>query len=156
MSDPKTDLQIDENQLDREWLDQPRLYFSYAREEADARRDWDAAKNSLELIRAETDQTIRDDPSRYGLGKTTEATIASAVVIQQEYQDAQEKANQARHRFDVCHAMVVALDHRKRALEHLVTLFMANYFSKPKARQGTEEQMDKVEKRAVRGGGRKR
>jgi len=154
--DASLDLQIDENQLDTEWLNQPQLYYRYAAKAADARRDFDAAKDELEVTKAEVDQSIRSDPAKFGLTKLTEATVASAVIIQEEYQKAQENVRQARHRHDVYQAAVSALDHRRKALENLVTLFMANYFSKPRVPKGAEEDVDKMEKGSVRRRGRRR
>ena len=154
--DTSLDLQIDENQLDTEWLGQSQRYFQYASKAADARRDFDAAKDELEVTKAEVDQSIRSDPAKFGLTKLTEATVASAVIIQEEYQKAQENVRQARYSHDVYQAAVSALDHRRKALENLVTLFMANYFSKPRAPKGAEDDIDRMEKGSIRKRGRRR
>ena len=154
--DTSLDLQIDENQLDTEWLGQSQRYFQYASKAADARRDFDAAKDELEVTKAEVDQSIRSDPAKFGLTKLTEATVASAVIIQEEYQKAQENVRQARYSHDVYQAAVSALDHRRKALENLVTLFMANYFSKPRAPSGAEDDIDRMEKGSIRKRGRRR
>ena len=153
--DASLDLQIDENQLDTEWLNQPQLYYRYAAKAADARRDFDAAKDELEVTKAEVDQSIRSDPAKFGLTKLTEATVASAVIIQEEYQKAQENVRQARHRHDVYQAAVSALDHRRKALEKLVDLLIANYFSAPRASKVSKSRMNEVEKEFTRRKGRR-
>lgn len=155
--DPERDFQIDENNLDSEWIGQPRLYFRYASGVADARRDLDECKSDLEVTKAELYRKISgcEDPAVYGLKKTTEAAIASAIVEQDSCREAQGAVVEARHRLDVLSAAVAALDHRKTALTKLVDLFLANYFSNPKASPGSKDRMDEVEKDSVRRRGRR-
>lgn len=155
-SETEFNLSIDQNRLDDEWLAQPKLYFQYAAELADARRDLDFAKNSLEVVKAELYQSIMSSPDAYGLAKTTENAINSALPTQDGYQDAQAVVVKAKHRVAVLDAVVGALDHRKKALEHLVSLFLSNYYSKPKASDGTKDRMDEVERDDVRRRGRRK
>lgn len=143
----RLDLQVDENNLDREWLGQPTLYFSYAAKLADAQRDLDMARNRLSVAKAEADQSIRRDPKLYGMEKVTEASVASAVAAEEGCVNAAELVAAARHRVDVFQAAVDALQHRRKALESLVTLFMANYYSKPRASGEAKEKMEHVEQR---------
>lgn len=124
---------IDPNNLDKEWIEQPGLFFTWASKLADARRDHEDAKSELDVVRAELSRDIREDPETYGITKLTEAVVALVIPEQQEYIDAAKALSKARHRQDIYQAAVNALDHRKRALENLVDLHGQNYFAKPKA-----------------------
>jgi len=154
--DVEFDIAIDPNQLDTEWCDQPSLYFQYAAKLASARRDVDEAKADLDVTRAELDKAIRLDPASFGLVKITEAAITSAIPTQEKFCDANEAVIEAKHRADILSAAVSALDHRKKALENLVSLFLSNYYSRPKASEKSKERMDDIEKQQVRSKGREK
>lgn len=143
-------VEIDENELDREWVDQPRRYFRAAKMAADARRDMDMEKNRLELVVAELDLEIRTSPTDFGIEKVTEAAVGTAIKRHSTYQDQVVSLNRARHRLEVVQGWVQALDHRKTALSKLVDLFLANYFSKPTAPEGHREEMEGMEKKLIR------
>lgn len=132
------------------------MYGRYATEAADARRDMDEAKNGLEVIKAETERAVRVDPEAHGIAKVTEKSVEAAVVVDEGVKAAQSEVVEVRHRYDVLCAAVSALDHRKKALEKLVELFLSDYFSRPRAAAGVKEKMDAVEQRAVRRKGRNR
>lgn len=150
-------LQIDENQLDVEWLGQPELYYEWATKLADAIYDLDEAKAELELVQAEVENSIRSQPDKYGMEKITEKAVAAAVPMQQEYQDQSSAFNKAKHRVALYKATVDSLDQRKRALEKLVDLRLANYFSEPRAKtDAAKEEMDNVKKKSIRRGRRER
>lgn len=151
-------LQIREHALDEEWVGQPQLYFKYAMELADARRDLDEAKSELDVVRAELDRDIRLDPETYHCPKLVETSIANCILLQDNYIKATETVNKAQHLVNMLMAVTIALDHRKRALENLVVLHGQSYFASPKAKRGSEEEelLTKAEKRSIRSKGRRR
>lgn len=135
---PKSDddfsfFEIDQNLLDEEWIRQPQLYFEYAKRLADARRDHDQQKAALDVVVAELDKAIREDPEKFGIEKVSETAIKLAIVGRKKHKAAVQAVADAKHAVDVLQAVVNALDHRKRALENLVDLWAANYFSTPRA-----------------------
>ena len=146
----ETDLEIDPNNLDREWMEQPRLYFRYAAELSDARKELDIAKSRQDLLKAELDTAIRNDPEVYGVRKVTEGSITSAIMTREEWRDAAKQVLDAKHVVDVLSAAVTALDHRRKALEGMVQLFLANYFSRPRAPKGDEEAVEEMERTMIR------
>ena len=150
------DLEIDENELDQEWTSQPSLYFRYAAKAADARRELDQAKSMLDVVKAETDRDVRSDPVAFGLVKTTEKQVEATVALQPKVLESQQEVIEARYNLDIFQAAATALDHRKKALESLVSLHLANYFSKPKAPEGAKDKMADVEKKMVRRKGKRR
>ncbi|KKM60272.1 hypothetical protein LCGC14_1543490, partial [marine sediment metagenome] len=67
--DYETDIVIDESALDVEWLEQPRLFLQYGRNEHRARRDMDYAKERLDLVKAKLDKAMRADPDKYDIAR---------------------------------------------------------------------------------------
>ena len=125
-------LHIDKHLLDEEWVNQPKLYFEYASELALARQELEEARAEFDVVKAETDLAIRSDPADYDLPeKTTEVMIGKALILTEEYADAQKVVFTAKHRVDILSGAQTALDHRKKALENLVDLHGRNYFSSP-------------------------
>ncbi len=149
-------LQIDEHRLDEEWTGQPKLYYKWAAEHAEAILAVDTAKTTVDLVKAELDQEIRANPEKYGISKITETVVTTTILGDPEYQAAMKKVNVARYEVNIVAAAVVALEHRKRALEKLVDLHGRNYFSEPKASEQSRETMDQVEKRSVRNKARRK
>jgi len=142
-------LEIDPNALDKEWTDQPRTYGFYAIALADANAQAEEMKANLELLAAEYDSQIRENPEEYGLEKITENAIRNVILTQEEYDTLATELRTIQHRAGVLKAVVFALDHRKKALEKLVDLRLADYFSEPKASKAARSQMEKVSDRTV-------
>lgn len=140
-------LAINEHSLDRDWIEQPRLYNTYARKLADAKEAVRTAEAAYSLAKAEIANDVRQRFETYGLEKCTVDAVADCVTSHDTVQQALADLNAAKHRVDVIAAMVEALDHRKKALENLVELHGRNYFSEPRARNGA---MDETVKKAIR------
>lgn len=145
MIDNEPDLfHLDKNRLDDEWIKQPRYYHEYSDKLADAKRDLEKAKAEHDLTVAELDKEIRTTPSEFGLEKVTETALRSTMILQTSYRDSERAIINARHKVDLIQSIVSSLDHRKYALQDLVKLRLADYFSEPKAGEGAREQMGKV------------
>ncbi len=140
------DVTIDKFRLDQEWERQPEFYHEYALQLADARRDWDEAKNTLEVVKAELHQKISAHPDQYEVIKPTVDAVNNAIVLQQEHKDATADVISAKHRVNVLEAAVAALDQRKRALEKLVDLHLSDYYAKPVTRKEFAEQTEERKK----------
>jgi hypothetical protein len=111
---------FDINALEKEWHRQPRLMEKQVRE-------------AVELEEAACAQRIRENPEKYiGSDKVTEAAIKEAKLLHPKYQKAKQKLIDAAFRKDLAEGLVVALNHRKKALEKEVDLWNAGYFSSPK------------------------
>lgn len=145
----KFDPGIDEHQLDKEWVNQPRMYYKYAKMAADARMASDQAKSQLEVVEADVARSIRNEPGSYGLSKITENAIKETIPLQRDYQEALAKVIETRHHMDVVNAAVAALDHRKKALEKLVELHNASYYATPRSPSGTKEDRDDAGMREI-------
>jgi hypothetical protein len=147
---------IHEDTIAEHWLDQPRLVLQHGLKAADAKDEQDRAKARLDVVRAEVGDEIRKDPERFGLEKTTEASIAMAVTLDDRVRKAENDVFDARHKTEILQAVLTALEHRKRALEGLVTLRGQGYFAEPQANtSGAREYADKMVKRGIRSARRK-
>ncbi len=132
MTNYKKDLEIDEQSLDLEWLRQPNLYMEYAEQLVEAKMEEADVKNRLEVVTAELDNRVRNDPNLTGSSKVTEAGIKNWIIVQLEYQEALKEHNEVKNKVMLLEAAVKALEHRKKALENLVILLNAKYFAAPK------------------------
>lgn len=142
-------LAIDMTLLDKEWVNQPRLFFRYAKELADARQKLEESNANVKLVIAEADKKVRLSVADREK-KPPEAAIAQQISRRKEVKAAEQEALTAKHRVDVLYAAVNALEHRKAALENLVKLHGQNYFSAPKAASDNIDRVtDMRMKRAV-------
>ena len=139
-------LNIDQNLLDREWLNQPRFFFQYAKQFADARRQYEEAKANLKIVAAEADKKVRERATKMDQ-KVTEAVVTATVQRRDDYREAEQAVFTAKHNVDVLDAAVTALEHRKAALENLVRLHGQNYFSTPKASGNNKDMVDDMRMR---------
>lgn len=151
------DVTIDINKLEKEWLNQPKLFFYWAERLAEARFEEDAAKQKLELVEAQLDASIRENSEEYDLIKVTDKAVEACLTRQATYQNALTGLNKAKRTTNILQAAVTALDQRKRALESLVALHGQNYFSTPRTRgEAAEAGAREIKERSVPGTRQKR
>jgi len=125
-------LDIDITMLDREWIQQPKIFFRLSLELINARREMERKKAKVDLAKAELDKRIRNDPANYGIDKITEVAVAHKILTRPMYKKALKKFNDSRYKVDVFQAIINALEHRRKGLERLVSLHGQNYFSEPR------------------------
>ena len=133
MSDYESDIAIDEQALDVEWLRQATLMRKYSLHAAATKMVVDEAKERLDVGKARLEMAIRSDPEAFGLSKVTESAIHSVLILQDEYQGLTQQFIRAKYEYDVAAAVVRAVDQKKAALENLVKLLGVSYFAGPKA-----------------------
>ena len=150
MTKHEFDVSIDKFRLDEEWVNQPEFYHRYALKLSESKTDADEAKNMLEVVRAELHQKISKNPEKYDIPKVTVDAVNNAIVLQSAYRDAQDEVVSTRNDVLVLEAAVNALDQRKRALEKLVDLHLADYFAKPVATGASAEAVRDIKKTASR------
>ncbi len=131
--DFSTDLAIDPEALDVEWLQQPSLYVKYSTLASRARQEMEEAKDKIDLIKAEIDKEIRDNPAKFTGEdkKPTEAQITSLIIQDKRFKEVNEEYNELRLNFNILMGIVTGMDHKKSALENLVKLNGQSYFSAP-------------------------
>jgi hypothetical protein len=139
-------LAIDQNLLDREWINQPKFFFRYACMLADARKAYEEAKANMKIVAADADQKVRMGASKRE-EKVTEALVLATVQRRNDYREAEQAVINTKHNVDILDAVVTALEHRKVALENLVRLHGQEYFSSPKADNRSEEKVQDMKTR---------
>lgn len=147
------DLEIDGDSLDEEWIKQPRLYMKYARASAEIAAERDHAKEVLDVVQAELDIDIRRNPQKYnlptdknGIPKVTEGAIKSCILLSKEYKLVFDEYTKTKLEADIILAGLRAMEHRKKALEGLVQLYIGEYFSKPRQ---SKAEGDNISERVV-------
>ena len=152
-----SDTSIDEENLDKEWVRQPKLVEDYAILLADARLEMEERKQDMDITEVEIKKSIRDNPEEYDIKKVSEDQVKSLAVVQIGYVKARRKFNRAKHAVEVLQAKVTALEHKKRALEKLVDLELFGYNRGIPSKKGREEIDERVRhsvrKRIKIGGG---
>ena len=143
----KENLEIDAFNLDSEWLNQPCRFFDVSEQLADAKKELDLVKLSLEVTEAELYKDVKENPDNYGLDKVTEKAIDACVKDSNKYKDAVKEVIDKKHEVDIFSSAVTAFEHRKKALENLVYLQTQQYYAEPKTSKSNEE---KVEKNSIR------
>lgn len=142
------DIEIDTQALDVEWVNQPELVRRYSKEAARLEKLRDQAKEALAQGKARIEMKIRSNPEDYGISKLTENSIASAVLLDPEYQQLSAEYIDAQYEYNVVRGVVQAFEQKKSALENLVKLLGQSYFAGPKApRNLYQEQIDYTKRR---------
>lgn len=136
-----TTLDIDENALDEEWVNQPKLYRQYATELAHASDLYERMSSNLKLVEAECYLEISKNFEDYGLDKRTESGVKAVIPTHPDYKKALQKEQKEKLKVDLLKGIVHSLSHRKTALEKLVDLRLADYFAEPKARNKSSRQL---------------
>lgn len=130
--DYEKDVKIDESALDIEWLQQSELTMKYCRIEAEARQKLDSAKLNLDIVKADLDKKIRNNPDKFDMPKVTESAISNVINAHDDYKDAEKLVNQANYDLNMAQSAVRSIYVKKDALENLVRLYGQQYFAGPK------------------------
>jgi len=126
------DILIDKNNLSEQWEKQAGLYLYYALKLVKAEKDRNNAKEEVEVTKARVDKTIRKTPKDYGYEKVTEAIVTNTILLDDDYKEANNTYIEECYEVGILQAVVRAFDHKKKALENLVTLHMGGYNAEPR------------------------
>lgn len=146
----KEDLHIDENALDIEWLEQPKLMMQYLDYLADAKEEVARLERELTILEAELDRGIRFKPEQFDIpddAKITESLVKSTMITQERHQDLTEELMEARNEVQTYKGAVEAFQQRKTALEELVTLHGQRYFAGPKVPRNISYEAEQARKK---------
>ena len=125
---------IDITRLDEEWVKQPKITFKYCKEYERVKIELEEVQTDLDVIAAQIIKVIRKNPKRFGLPvPTTETAINKTVITKSKYKETLKKVRDKQYKLGLLRATVKALDHRKAALERLVSLHGQAYFATPVA-----------------------
>jgi len=151
MNDYEKDMYIDENCLEIECLDQAALMVRYTTKLAEAKKERDQSKEMLDVMYADLDLKIREDPEKFNLSKITEGAVRSAILMNTDYQKAQNKLDWTNYEVNVLQGVVSAIDQRKSMIEGLIRLHGQQYFAGPNVPHNMSELRKKSEERINKG-----
>jgi len=98
----------------------------------------------LELLRAELDVAIRNNPKAFQMEKVTEAAINSTIIQTERFKVAQDYYNSCVSNFKILKVAVESLNQKKTALENLVKLYLGEYYSKEVPKEIKENATERV------------
>lgn len=141
---------VDENDLEREWVQQARLCESHVHLLASVKKELAEAEAEMEVIDAEIKDHVRKHPDEYNLDKVTENSIRETLVRQKKHREANQKVIDVQHKADLLTGTVRAIDHKKTALENLVNMRGQSWYSSPKAPPDVQERMESASRKSER------
>lgn len=125
------DLEIDEFNLDKEWLEQSNRYMKYAELCADAERDMNEIHEELKVTRSELVTECKEEDPK-ATGPEIEAYYRTAT----SHKDLKDQFLTAQHNFRIMETAVRAFYMRKVALENLVRLQLSSFYGDPTSPEG--------------------
>lgn len=144
------DYGINQYKLDDECIRQPKLYHDAALQLAEAERNLSRLKIRRDILEAELDKDIRNNPEKYEVTKITETVIEHTVMLQENYQKILKKIVQAEYRVSVLKAAVFTCENRKKMLEVLSFLAGGDFYSEPKLPRSMKNGIEEKQKKEVR------
>lgn len=135
--DYKKSISIDKDQLDLEWLMSGNTYMDWVEYQVNCADLLKDKENKLELLEAQLDKKIRSSEDNQEKDekpkkKLTEAGIKNEIILDKEYQALKEEIRVAKFDLAIANGVLTSLDHKKKALERLVDLWIMGYNSEPK------------------------
>jgi len=130
------DIRIDENNLEQEWVEQAEKYLHYASAHAEAIFNRDKAKSLLDLTYARLYSMLKKEHTKYFDVRPTEAALKEKILTMKEYMKVEHAHITANRVVNDMLAAKNAFEHRKKALENLVSLKVTGIYSEPRNRRG--------------------
>jgi hypothetical protein len=127
----EVDRQIDPSELDLAAATQADTFFYWAEQLTAARMRAEQCKHVIDLTEARVELECRQNPEKFGLVKSTEAAISSAVKASADVVSCKKEFLEAREESMLLDWAVNAMEQRKRMIEVLITLHGQQYFAGP-------------------------
>ena len=124
---------IDPDRLEEECAVHPSLYWKFAREAAQAKREANRLREKSKAVRSDLILRIRKNPAEFGLDKPTEAMVEATYRTNSEYQTVEAEVAQAEYEENILQAAVYAFNQRKDMLSEEVRLYVSNWFAGPES-----------------------
>jgi hypothetical protein len=125
------DVTIDDQQLDVEFLEQPKMVAKYMMLAAESKLAVSEAVEEVAIVKATLDRKIKADPGTYDVGKITIDSVMGAVTVHKKYRKAQKMLRKAQYRYQMAQGAVATIESRKSSLEGLTKLLGMDYFAGP-------------------------
>ena len=145
--DFESDLSIDVNNLENEWLRMPALVQKYGKLAANAAHKKERLKAKADWIKAKLDFDIRSNPDAYdniptdpksGQPKLTETVVANAVTLDLNYQEVVNQKVDAVYEYASMSVLVDTMKAKANALDNITRLALSGWFSEKQCDMPTE------------------
>ena len=124
---------VDEHRLAEEWVEHPSRVFYYASLAANIQMRLEEARRHDDVLRADLSLSVRKNPEKFGLQKTTEGLIEAIITADEAIQESAISIISLKNELDLVKAAVSALECKKKALECIVQLHATSYFASPRS-----------------------
>lgn len=133
LRDYRQDIEVDETDLEGEWITHPSIYMHYSEIWAEAVADKDDAKLKMDWIAANIDLDVRKYwDTKYSLDKITEGAIKNTILISKKYLKSYREYNKCVKRVNSMAGVKTAFEHKKHALANLVSLKIGGFNAEPR------------------------
>lgn len=131
--DFRKDIQINQDQLDIEWLRQADLVLAYGEALVEAKEYVRQCDQRVKVVRSELILEAKKGNAEHvcGVKKPSDSVCEAYYRTHPDHIAAVEAQIQAKKEEDLLQQTVYAIQNRKCSLEHLVRLMMAEYFTGP-------------------------
>lgn len=132
MHDPEKDVSIDRHNLELEWQRQGDLYYHYSHTAVYAEERVKKIKKQLNRVRAKLEENIRANYSKYKLrSNPTIREVDNVIIRDKKYIAIERKLIKAETKQKDYEETAKSLLQKRYALQDLVRLHLANYYSEP-------------------------
>jgi len=132
-------LSVDKWNLDKEWMQQAENYQTLSEISARAFTALTALKDKFSVEKAKVELDYRNGknlPKDKKDIKITEKSIEALLAGNSILIELKCDINDAKANYDICSGALYAMDHKKKALEKLVTLYVSGYSAEPREAKG--------------------
>ncbi len=128
------DIEVDENDLEGEWLTHPSIYMHYSQILSNAIAKRDDAKLRMEWIAAKIDLDVRKNwESKYKFtSKPAEGAIKNTILTNKKYLKAYRNFNRCVKIVNSMTGVKTAFEHKKHSLSNLVSLAISGFHAEPR------------------------
>lgn len=137
----ENDLKIDLERLEENLQGQAELVLKYGKEWAEKTAERDRAKENLSVIEAELDGFARANWGDISDTKMTEKSVLGYVLNEDKRKSAMEELISLTEEVNILSVAKSALEHRKKSLEGLVSLYIAGYWADPKVAKSSMDEI---------------
>lgn len=151
MPDYKKSLKINKYDLLNELVKQPQKYMEWVEISARANIERDEAKTRLDIVKAEVEADIREDPEGYDLGENPkEGAIKAAIIRDRRVKKAQREYMKAIEKSYILTRAETAFHQRKSMLTSLVQLDIRLHFADVTVPKEVKEEMSNRESNRIK------
>jgi len=147
----ENDLKIDLSRLEENLKEQAGLVMKYGKLWAEKVKERDRAAQNLAVVDSELDTRTKKNwdtiPEAEGI-KSTEKSVLSLVLKSKEHKEAFDNLLDINEEVNILSVAKSALEHRKKAMEGEVSLYIGGYWADPKVAKRDMDEITSDERRS--------